>query len=282
MVNDPLRSTVVQLSRTAVDGKPYTVSEVNHPFPAEHACEGIPILAAYAAMQDWDGVFWYTLGHDHLVGEEPRAIGHFDLGPDPVKMAQLAAGAVMFLRGDVRPARRTVGRSYSTEQVYESIRLPWSESPYFTPGFPSGLALVHAVRITSLDCKENAQSTENLALRIDNPFAAVTLSALDEEPIARSSKLLLTATARVANSGMQWNPARTTLEKWGGPPPLIEPVTGKVVLRRLAGAKSVSYQPLDGAGRPLGPVLKAVGIDRGWELTLGNPATAWCLVFVAR
>src|ERR1043165_3144237 len=54
MVNDPLHSTVVQLSRTAVAGKPYTVSETNHPFPNEYASEGIPILAAYAAFQDWD------------------------------------------------------------------------------------------------------------------------------------------------------------------------------------------------------------------------------------
>src|SRR5262245_10136061 len=60
MVNAPLQSTVVELSRTALAGKPYTVSEVNHPFPNDYASEGIPILAAYAALQDWDGVFWYT------------------------------------------------------------------------------------------------------------------------------------------------------------------------------------------------------------------------------
>jgi len=74
MVNDPRRSTVVQLSRSALAGQPYTVSEVNHPFPNAYACEGIPILAAYAALHDWDGVFWYTLGHEQLVGEPARAI----------------------------------------------------------------------------------------------------------------------------------------------------------------------------------------------------------------
>ena len=60
MVNDPQHSTVVQLSRTAVAGKPYTVSETNHPFPNEYAGEGIPILAAYAGFQDWDMVVMYT------------------------------------------------------------------------------------------------------------------------------------------------------------------------------------------------------------------------------
>lgn len=52
MVNDPLNSTVVELSRSAILGKPYTVSEVNSPFPNDYAGEGIPILAAYAGFED--------------------------------------------------------------------------------------------------------------------------------------------------------------------------------------------------------------------------------------
>ena len=50
MVDDPVNSTAVELARTAFAGKPYTVSEVNHPFPNEYAAEGIPILAAYSAL----------------------------------------------------------------------------------------------------------------------------------------------------------------------------------------------------------------------------------------
>ena len=170
MVNDPLYASVVQLSRTAVAGKPYIVSEVNHPFPAEYACEGIPILAAYAALHDWDGIFWYTLAHDQLIGVPARAIGHFDLGPDPVKMTQIAAGALIFARGDVHPAVETVGRSYSTEQVYESLRLPSREGPYFTPGFPLTLPLIHATRITSLD----GSPTGHLAIGPRDPIVSDT------------------------------------------------------------------------------------------------------------
>ena len=48
MVNDPFNSTVVELSRTAVAGKPYTVSVVNNPFPSQFASEGIPILVRVA------------------------------------------------------------------------------------------------------------------------------------------------------------------------------------------------------------------------------------------
>ncbi len=84
---------------SAVAGKPYTVSEVNHPFPAENASEGIPILAAYAAFQDWDGIFWYTLGHADPVAAAPARLEHFDMAPDPVKMAQLRGRLAVPARG---------------------------------------------------------------------------------------------------------------------------------------------------------------------------------------
>jgi len=151
MVNDPLNSTIVQLARTPVRGKPYTVSEVNHPFPNQYACEGIPLLAAYALLQDWDGIFFYTLEHSDPSEWGRRAVGHFDLANDPVKMSQIAACAVMFLRGDVAPARKTILRSYSREQLIESLRLPTSQRPFYTPGFSRVIPLIHATRIASFE-----------------------------------------------------------------------------------------------------------------------------------
>ena len=147
MVDDPADSTVVQLSRSPVAGKPYTVSEINHPAPNEYACEGFGIFAAYAAFQDWDGVFFYTFEHK-VAGEwTAKMPSHFEVRPDPVKMMNIAAGACLFLRGDVQPAKETVYRSYSPQEVRESIRLPSSQRPFFTPGFDPATALVHAARI---------------------------------------------------------------------------------------------------------------------------------------
>ncbi len=151
MVNDPLHSTVVELSRSAVAGKPYIVSEVNHPFPAEHAAEGIPILAAYAALQDWDGIFWYTFAHADPTQWKDAQPGHFDFRADPVKLAQVTAGALLFLRADVKAAQKTVLRSYTPQQIRESIRMQWKERPYFTPGFSLATPLQHATRIESFN-----------------------------------------------------------------------------------------------------------------------------------
>ena len=342
MVNDPQRSTPVQLSRTAVAGKPYIVSEVNYPFPNEWAAEGVPILAAYAAMQDWDGLFWYTLAHEDILAKDPRMMGHFDFVPEPIKMTQVAAGALVFLRGDVQPARKTVTRTYSHEQVMDGLRLPYKESPYFTPGFPAALPLVHGSRIASLDgpptaafepvaggdpirsdtgelawttspdkkglvtvrtartqaligfCggpdadkaggkdKAGAADLTHLAVAVEPAFCAVSLSALDEKPIAAAGRLLLTAGAHAAYTDMKWNAKRTSLESWGRKPMCIEPVTGTVTLRGLAGATRVEAQPLDGIGRPLGAAIAAQKSGDAWSLPLGNPATTWYLVRVTR
>jgi hypothetical protein len=152
MVNDPFNSTVVELSRTAVAGKPYTVSEVNNPFPNGWASEGIPILAAYGNFQDWDAIIWYTFEPKVASDWKPYIGDAFDISLDPVKMPQLAAGALMFLRGDVSPANSVVLRSYTRDQIFDSaLLLPATDRPYFTPGFPLAVPLEHGSRILSLD-----------------------------------------------------------------------------------------------------------------------------------
>jgi hypothetical protein len=151
MVDDPFNSTVAELSRSAIAGKPYTVSEVNEPFPNDYASEGIPILAAYGAMQDWDAIMWYTFEPKEDPAWKPYVGDPFDISLDPVKMPELAAGALLFLRGDVDKAGQTVDRSYTAQQVYDSMLLPTTDRPYFTPGFPLELVPEHEMRISSFD-----------------------------------------------------------------------------------------------------------------------------------
>jgi hypothetical protein len=327
MVNDPFNSTVVELSRTAFAGKPYTVSEVNHPYPNEWASEGIPILAAYAGFHDWDGIFWYTFEPKLSPEWKPYVGDPFDISLNPVKMPQLAAGALIFLRRDVSEARETVERSYSREQVYDSLRLPRSERPYFTPGFPPSIPLRHGSRISSLDGKptgtftavnanpivsdtreltwhlssdkkglvtletgrsqaligfvnEHRKSLRNLAIEVSNDFCSIVLTSLDSRPLSRSRRMLLTAGARVVNTGMIWNEDRSALTNWGGSPTLIEPVSGRLILRNLENAAEVRVVALDGSGRQIGDPIIAKRTRDGWEIEIGEPATTWYEVMV--
>ena len=150
MVDDPANSTVAELSRSAIAGKPYTVSEVNNPFPNDYAGEGIPILAAYGGLQDWDAIYWYTFEPKRDPAWKPYVGDPFDLSLDPVKMPELAAAALQFLRGNVSKAKQRETRTYTEHQVFDSALLPNSERPFYTPGMPAALPLEHEVRVASL------------------------------------------------------------------------------------------------------------------------------------
>ncbi len=127
------------------------MSETNHPFPNEYASEGLPIVAAYGDFQDWDAIITYTFEPKLSADWKPYVGDPFDISLDPVRMTEFAAAGLLFQRGDVHAARETVERTYSREQVINSRKLPHSEEPYFTPGFPLATPLEHEVRIRSLD-----------------------------------------------------------------------------------------------------------------------------------
>ncbi len=330
MVDDPLDSIIVKLSRSPFLNRAFTVSEVNHPNPNEYAAEMMPILAAYAGFHDWDGIYFYTFEPKALDDWQPYVVDEFDITLDPVKMVQVKMGALLFLRGDVQAARETVVRDYSSEQVNEAMRLPEAERPYFTPGFPKAIPLVHDTRIGTLDGKptssfgpaptppyvsdtrelawfvdpakhglvtidtprtqaligfipENAEkSTTHLQAELNNAFAAITLSSLDEQPIQRADKLLLTACARWQNTGSKWNDRHTLWEFWGEGPTQIEPVTGWLMLRELDGAVAVKVTPLDGASQPIGEPAMGRRMEVGWEIELGAVPTDQYLIEVSR
>jgi hypothetical protein len=55
-------TTLRRLAQHRVWGKPYTVTEYDHPAPNQYAAEGLPLLAAHGALQDWDGLFAFDYG----------------------------------------------------------------------------------------------------------------------------------------------------------------------------------------------------------------------------
>jgi hypothetical protein len=160
---------VARLSRSPVQGKPYIISEINESFPNDYAAEAIPLMAAYACLQDWDGFFWhsYTGGHFDWdsIWQHQAITHHLRLGADPMKMSQMAAGALMFLRGDVQVAKRTVERRYPYEWVLDSIRIASEkDQPYWLPYLPGRLALVHRTRIAGFQAASIAPAAGEVEL----------------------------------------------------------------------------------------------------------------------
>ena len=88
-----------------------------------------------------------------------------------------------------------------------------------------------------------------------NNFAAIMLTAMDQQPLAQSHKMLLTLAGKVENQDMGWNADRTSVgDKWGHGPTVAEGIPATVTLK-TRDARHV--WALDGTGKRVGDVPAA-------------------------
>src|SRR5262249_5209913 len=79
MVNEA-GGTLPGLALRRVLGKPHCVSEYNHAAPNTFGSEGFLLLAAYAALQDWDAVYAFAYSHSND-WDARRITRFFDVNP---------------------------------------------------------------------------------------------------------------------------------------------------------------------------------------------------------
>ncbi len=128
--------------------------------------------------------------------------------------------------------------------------------------------------------KAQGKSVSNLAADVNVPFCQILLNSMDERPIAASGRLLLITGSAVRNTGQTWNSAHTDVTNWGESPTLIQQVKGTITLRGIQGARSISIQPIDGAGHPLGQPVSAIQSGTEWKLPIGAIPTTWYQITV--
>ncbi|MDR7435875.1 MAG: hypothetical protein QN189_12225 [Armatimonadota bacterium] len=138
-------SPIPRWTLSSVCGKPLTVSEWNQPFPNAYEYEMPLLVAAYGAFQGWDGLFAYTYRHDRENWDRQGITGWFDIDANPIKLALLPVGALLFLRGDVSSARKTVRIVHTDEEVFERIREFGGAPTYGASGLPMTLSFQHRV-----------------------------------------------------------------------------------------------------------------------------------------
>lgn len=111
------------LALRRVSGKPYTVSEYNHPYPNQYSGEGLPMLAALGAFQRWNGFFQYT--YAHRVETEPTKLsGYFDMDVQALQLVHSPACAAMFSQGLVRDAKETLRAALTAERELDLMTEP--------------------------------------------------------------------------------------------------------------------------------------------------------------
>ncbi|HSV13868.1 MAG TPA: hypothetical protein VLI90_06385, partial [Tepidisphaeraceae bacterium] len=119
MVDQPERATLWSLIGTRVAGKPFTVTEYNHPAPNEWQAECVPIIATCAALQDWDGVFLFAYSHSADF-EKEKVDGFFNIEGNPLKMPLMPMGARLFLGGAIEPRGSAVGVAMPHELMVQT------------------------------------------------------------------------------------------------------------------------------------------------------------------
>jgi hypothetical protein len=107
MVDHPEGATLWNLAATRVEGKPFTVTEYNHAAPNEWQAECVPMIASYAALQDWDGVFLFAYSHDAKY-DKGKMASFFDVEGNPPKMPLMPSAARIFLGQAVKPSHAAI------------------------------------------------------------------------------------------------------------------------------------------------------------------------------
>jgi hypothetical protein len=219
-----------------------------------------------------------------LWNERPFFKPGFDL-TTPLRRATrftLEAGAKTSALGEPNTPRRPYDRAPS-EIVSDTGELSWSHAD----------ERLGVVRIdTARSCGvvgfvrnhwwKPGATTRHLAVEPENDHCSILLTSLDDKALAQSSRLLLTATCRSANTGQTWQDDFKTIAEWGDGPMTIVPVAGKVRLKGLEGVKSAKATALSPEGCPVGEAVPLESKDGAWTWKIGVPATTWWAVEIER
>jgi len=102
-------------------GKPFVMTEWNNGQPNDFGAETLPMIAAYAANQNWASVYLFDY---HSAGsyDRDRFEGFFSIDTHPVKMATAPASALIYRRPqEVAVAQSETVLTIPTNQIWDEV-----------------------------------------------------------------------------------------------------------------------------------------------------------------
>lgn len=123
-LHDPFKGSLLfNLAHAAVEGKPMIVTEWNDCFPNEYRLEGPVLMAAYACLQDWDGMLQFAYAPE-LPGSKP--MNNFDINSRPDNEALYQAGALIFRLGMLKASPQKIVEPLSDSSLFANgMQSPW-------------------------------------------------------------------------------------------------------------------------------------------------------------
>ncbi|TWU58439.1 hypothetical protein Poly51_12170 [Rubripirellula tenax] len=312
MEADPTRSSwpansLLMRSSWRYAGKPMTLSEWNYPEPSPYSAGCVSIAAVIAALQDWDAVFFFEYDSSSKTSDDwfrDQTVNFFSFNGQPVKMANFAIFANVFLRGDLAPIQNelqaptgsplpgTLGFSHRlsvspgvdavpsfsepepTSLVTPTGSVAWKSSPpemgHLKLNTPATQGVWGTIAGQSFE-------TDQLRLTIDaiEPnYGTVVITSVDGDAIATSKRMVLLASTSTENQAMGWNADRTSVgDTWGNGPTTILGIKAFVRIPDADGA--IRVFSLDGTGKRMLPI-KVEHVDGTAKFTISaDDKTLW-------
>ena len=120
-ITDRSGGTLGEMAAQRPEGKPYSVSEYDHPAPNDFLGEAAALFGAYGSLQDWDALYFYNYAEDEgsyagtdRIQQFFRILGH------PAKHAMLPVAAAIYRQGLVPPAPARGVLTLGTPQLLDN------------------------------------------------------------------------------------------------------------------------------------------------------------------
>lgn len=271
-----------------VKGMPMTVSEWNYPEPSPFSAGCVPMAAVIAALQDWDGVFFFDYEAFMHVDQSPffktAPNNFFSFNAVPAKLTSFALFSNVFLRGDLAPLKDEITSSpdrpldgrlamsnrlsvHSTAQPLSVAEIP-SDTNLESPGKRVVWNVLEPMKrgYLQIDTEKTIGVWGTIANQrfahgdiawdvrdITKDYGILVASSMDELPLEKSKRIVLLAATHTENKGMVWNESKTSVgDQWGGGPAQAVAINGTIQLK--VSGSTVRVNALDGRGVPVASV----------------------------
>ncbi len=300
----PMQNRFLEKLAWCQEGRPCTVSELDHTFPARHGQEAPLVWATIAARQDWDALAWFAWSHAAMrEGAAPE--GSHDLQGRANVLAQLPAVRAIFGQAALPPAPAAFTRWWSAPALLRDLAEPpalWLDPQADPVGVlgrrlrtsfvavppsagPRGLEPqppvgwdVDGARLTVSTPRVEATVGVGLGgtarvMADTRTFAAVSFVSLGSGALGQGPALF-TVVGRAEREGTLWGEG-PSLRAWGRGPVRLERLTGSVT---FAWPRRPVVTLLDGDAAPAGRV-SVIRSGRGrWRVALDDLRSPWLRV----
>ena len=270
-----------EMMPTRIFGKPFTVTEFNFCNPNRFRAEGGPLMGAYAALQNWGGLWRFCWSHSDAGIIRNPGQNSFDASNDPMQQLSDRIILALFLRGDLAPSKTKISYpvapfsqnnpamsypgdfanlgldaqigSHAAEQALPAGVVRWRpgmktpESPRIKLDRKAGTLAVSTPLTEAATLPAGDLAVKKLRIKDASKFMTAAAISLDGKPLTESDSILVIHLGNISQAGARYDNS-SLLRAWGNSPELlVERCTATLELECPGTPWRVAALALDGS-----------------------------------